>query len=225
MSKKRYLPEFKLELLLAYKKGDYTIKELCKKYQVTKYSFKEWMKRFEQYGIEGLQKPLSWKQYSKEVKEIAVMEYLSGRYSQYEIIRRHEISSRTVLQRWVKHYNSHRELKDTSKGKMRSMTKKRTTSWEERIQIVRYCLENEKNFQMTAETYDVSYQQVYQWVKKYNNGGDEALRDRRGRKKEEVELSPEEKVKLELKKLERENERLRAENAFLKKLEELERRR
>ncbi|MDM8365604.1 helix-turn-helix domain-containing protein [Bacillus thuringiensis] len=56
MSKKRYLTEFKLELLLAYKKGDYTIKELCKKYQVTKYSFKEWMKRFEQYGIEGLQK-------------------------------------------------------------------------------------------------------------------------------------------------------------------------
>lgn len=225
MSKKRYLPEFKLELLLAYKKGDYTIKELCEKYQVTKYSFKEWMKRFEQYGIEGLQKTLSWKQYSKEVKEIAVMEYLSGRYSQYEIIRRHEISSRTVLQRWVKHYNSHRELKDTSKGKMRSMTKKRTTSWEERIQIVRYCLENEKNFQMTAETYDVSYQQVYQWVKKYNNGGDEALKDRRGRKKEERELSPEEKVKLEMKKLERENERLRAENAFLKKLEELERRR
>ncbi|MGH1034987.1 IS3 family transposase [Bacillus cereus] len=218
MSKKRYLPEFKLELLLAYKKGDYTIKELCEKYQVTKYSFKEWMKRFEQYGIEGLQKPLSWKQYSKEVKEIAVMEYLSGRYSQYEIIRRHEISSRTVLQRWVKHYNSHRELKDTSKGKMRSMTKKRTTSWEERIQIVRYCLENEKNFQMTAETYDVSYQQVYQWVKKYNNGGDEALKDRRGRKKEEQELSPEEKVKLEMKKLERENERLRAENAFFKKV-------
>lgn len=183
------------------------------------------MKRFEQYGIEGLQKPKSWKQYSKEVKEIAVMEYLSGRYSQYEIIRRHEISSRTVLQRWIKHYNSHRELKDTSKGKMRSMTKKRTRSWEERIQIVRYCLENEKNFQMTAETYDVSYQQVYQWVKKYNNGGDEALKDRRGRKKEEQELSPEEKVKLEMKKLERENERLRAENAFLKKLEELERRR
>ena len=53
----------------------------------------------------------------------------------------------------------------------------------------------------------------------------EALRDRRGRKKEEVELSPEEKIKFEMKKLEKENERLRAENAFLKKLEELERRR
>ncbi|TCS82460.1 helix-turn-helix protein [Tepidibacillus fermentans] len=77
----------------------------------------------------------------------------------------------------------------------------------------------------TSETYKISYQQVYQWVKKYEDGGEEALRDRRGRKKEEQELTPEEKIKLEMKKLERENERLRAENAFLKKLEELERRR
>ena len=78
---------------------------------------------------------------------------------------------------------------------------------------------------MTAERQDFFHKKLYQWVKKYNNGGDEALKDRRGRKKEEQELSPEEKVKLEMKKLERENERLRAENAFLKKLEELERRR
>ena len=50
-------------------------------------------------------------------------------------------------------------------------------------------------------------------------------KDKRGRKKEEAELSPEEKMKLEMKKLERENERLRAENLFLRKLEEIERRR
>ena len=105
------------------------------------------------------------------------------------------------------------------------MTKGRKTTWEERIEIVLYCLENDKNYQKAAEIYEVSYQQVYQWVRKYEDGGDEALRDKRGRKKEEAELSPEEKMKLEMKKLERENERLRAENAFLKKLEEIERRR
>jgi len=103
------------------------------------------------------------------------------------------------------------------------MTKGRPTTWEERIQIVLYCLENAKNFQLAAQTYGVSYQQVYQWVWKYEDGGDEALRDKRGRNKAETELSPEEKIKLEMKKLERENERLRAENAFLKKLEESER--
>jgi hypothetical protein len=66
---------------------------------------------------------------------------------------------------------------------------------------------------------------VYQWVKKYEDGGDEALKDKRGRKKEEAELTAEDKINLQIKKLERENERLRAENLFLKKLEEIERRR
>jgi hypothetical protein len=44
-------------------------------------------------------------------------------------------------------------------------------------------------------------------------------------KKEAAHLTPEEKINRQMKKLERENERLRAENLFLKKLEEIERRR
>ncbi|WP_431308960.1 helix-turn-helix domain-containing protein [Halalkalibacter lacteus] len=30
-----------------------------------------------------------------------------------------------------------------------------------------YCIENGKDYQKATETYEVSYQQVYQWVKKY----------------------------------------------------------
>ena len=86
-------------------------------------------------------------------------------------------------------------------------------------------LGNGKDYQRTAETYGVSYQQVYQWVKKYEDGGDEALKDKRGRKKEEAELTAEDKINLQIKRFESENERLRAENLFLKKLEEIERRR
>ena len=179
------------------------------------------MKEFEEFGIDGLERSNSWKGF----KEAAVKDYLSGEFSQYEIVRKYGISSRSVLQRWMEKYNSHRDLKDTSKGKTSSMTKGRKTTWNERIQIVLDCLGNGKDYKKTAETYEVSYQQVYQWVKKYENGGEEALKDKRGRKKEEAELSPEEKMKLEMKKLERENERLRAENLFLKKLKEIERRR
>ena len=63
------------------------------------------------------------------------------------------------------------------------MTKGRKTTWEERVQIVLDCLANGKDYQGTAETYGVSYQQVYQWVKKYEDGGDEALKDKRGGRK------------------------------------------
>jgi transposase len=225
MSGKRYSAELKLKAVRAYETGNYTYKEVCTKYQITEHALRDWIKRFEQYGAEGLQKATSWKHYSKEVKEVAVKEYISGEYLLNEIVRRYEISSKSVLRRWINHYNGHRELKDTSKGKVRSMTKGRTTSWEERVQIVLSCLENGKDFKRTAETYTVSYQQIYQWVRKYEDGGDEALKDGRGRKKEGQELSSEEKVKVGMKKLEQENERLRAENAFLKKLEKLERRR
>jgi len=105
------------------------------------------------------------------------------------------------------------------------MTKGRSTSWKERIEIVLFCIAHDHDYQQTAEVHQVSYQQVYQWVKKYVSDGEDALKDRRGRNKDEEELTPEEKVKFEMKKLKADNERLRAENAFLKKLEELERRR
>lgn len=65
---------------------------------------------------------------------------------------------------------------------------------------------------------------MYQWTKKFEANGEEGLRDRCGRTKDEVELTVEEKLKLEIQRIERENERLRAENLFLKKVEEIERR-
>jgi transposase len=209
----------------AYKNHDFKVKELLERYQIPDVTLYNWVEIFEKDGANGFEDSRTRKAYTEELKEAAVRDYLSGKYSQYEIVRNYGISSRSVLQKWINKYNSHRDLKDTSKGRTSSMTKGRKTTWDERIQIVLDCLGNGKDYQKAAETYDVSYQQVYQWVNKYEDSGDEALKDKRGRKKDEVELTPEEKFKLQMKNLERENERLRAENAFLKKLEEIERRR
>ena len=105
------------------------------------------------------------------------------------------------------------------------MTKRKNVSLEERIKIAKDCLAHGKDYARSMEIHQVSYQQVYQWVKKYQEGGEEALKDTRGKRKTEEELTPEEKIQRENKRLEQENERLRAENAFLKKLEEIKRRR
>ncbi|MEC1743781.1 transposase, partial [Schinkia azotoformans] len=125
----------------------------------------------------------SWNSYTEELKLSAISDYLSGKYSIREITRKYLISSHSVLLQWVNKYNSHREIKGTPKGRASSMTKGRKTTWNERVQMVLDCLGNGKDYQRTAETYEVSYQQVYQWVKKYEDGGDEALKDKRGRKK------------------------------------------
>ncbi|WP_416809010.1 helix-turn-helix domain-containing protein [Bacillus thuringiensis] len=44
MSKKPYSMEFKKDVLLAYKTGEYTFQEICSKYKITVASLKEWMK-------------------------------------------------------------------------------------------------------------------------------------------------------------------------------------
>lgn len=65
---------------------------------------------------------------------------------------------------------------------------------------------------------------MYQWVRKYDEKGEEGLIDRRGRRKEDAELSDIEKLKRELEAKERENQRLLMENEVLKKFREVERR-
>lgn len=80
----------------------------------------------------------------------------------------------------------------------------RKTTQEERIKIVNYCLEHNQNYNKeTAELFDISYTQVYQWVKKYLTFGKEGLIDRRGQHKTEKELSETEKLERKVKLLER----------------------
>ncbi|UII55920.1 helix-turn-helix domain-containing protein [Cytobacillus spongiae] len=222
MSKRAYSVEEKYEILTALDK-QYSPGELESKYNVHRSTILDWKHKFDKYGFEGLKESSTWKKYSKELKLAAIRDYLSGKYSIREIVELYEISSTSVLRRWIKKYNSHRDIKDTAQGRTSSMTKGRKTTWEERVHIVMDCLGNGKDYQKAADTYQVSYQQVYQWVKKFEDGGDEALKDKRGKKKEDASLTPVEKISLHMKKLERENERLRAENLFLKKLEECDR--
>ncbi|MEY8346696.1 IS3 family transposase [Niallia circulans] len=217
MPRKSYSVEEKYQIVKALGEVNSSL-QVSSIYKVHFSTVLEWKYKFDTFGLEGLKETSSWKKYSKELKLSAIQDYASGNYSIREITRMYEISDPSVLRRWIKKYNSHSEIKDTSQGRTSSMTKGRKTTWEERIQIVLDCLGNKKDYQEAANTHQVSYQQIYQWVKKYEDGGVDALKDRRGSTKEESELTPEEKMTLQMKKLERENERLRAENLFFKKV-------
>ncbi|WP_318509110.1 IS3 family transposase [Bacillus sp. T3] len=217
MSKRSYSAEEKYEIVMALEEHC-SMNELGSIYNVYPTTIMEWKHKYDKYGLEGLKESTTWKKYSKELKLAAIKDCLSGKYSIREVARMYDISDSSVLRKWIRKYNSHSEIKDTSQGRTSSMTKGRKTTWDERVQIVLDCLGNGKDYQYTSETYEVSYQQVYLWVKKYEAGGDEALKDKRGRKKEETELTPVELFQLQMKKLERENERLRAENLFFKKV-------
>jgi transposase len=105
------------------------------------------------------------------------------------------------------------------------MIKGRTTTYNERIDIVKYCIEHQNNYAETADKFQVSYQQVYSWTTKYLKDGVEALQDRRGKKKPDAQMSEVEKLRAQNKLLEAENRRKQIEIDFLKKLDEIERRR
>ena len=47
--------------------------------------------------------------------------------------------------------------------------KYRKTTHEERILIVKDCIQNQLNYKQTAQKYNVSYNLVYQWVKNIKN--------------------------------------------------------
>lgn len=224
MSKGKYSPHEMYHIIKDIESGQIGIKGAVRKYGLSKTTLRKWRCRYEAAGSEGFIKRTHNNRYSAELKLQAVQDHLYGGLSQPQVLVKYKIASRNQLRKWINQYNGHSSLKAYNGGP-KAMTKGRATTFQERIDIVHYCLSQQHDYQKTAEQYKVSYQQVYQWVKKYESGGQEALQDRRGRSKTPEELTETDKQKLAMKKLEYENERLRAENAFLKKLQELERRR
>lgn len=163
--------------------------------------------------------------YTKGFKRKVVEEYLAGEDSLIDIALKYNIpSDRTVLA-WVKLYNDHIELKDyIPGGKDIYMTKCRKVTKEERIEIVKYCMEHDLDYQGTCKVFDVTYSNVFNWVRKYREKGEDGLSDRRGCRKEDEELDELGLLKKQLREKERELERAHLEIRLLKKVEELERR-
>ena len=207
-----------------YKNGETSQGAEAKRLGVSKQAFQDWVRIYETYGESGFLRTEN-RRYSKELKLSAVQAYLNGEGSHAAICKKYGISSRTQLQNWIKMYNGHRELRPSGgRGSDIYMTKGKATTYEERLEIVSYCIEHGNDYTATIEKYGVSYQQIYSWVRKYNEKGAEGLVDKRGKRKPESEMTEVEKLRAENRLLEARNKRLETENAVLKKLEELERR-
>ncbi len=105
------------------------------------------------------------------------------------------------------------------------MKNTKKTTQEERIQIAKECIENGNNYGEIAIKYQVSYQNVYSWVKKYRELGEAGLEDRRGQRTAQQEpRTEEERLRIENAQLKHELYLARMERDLLKKFEEIERR-
>ena len=161
--------------------------------------------------------------YSKEFKEKVVKEYLDGKGSLLDLSAKYGIPNSSTIHCWIKKYNNHIELKDYVPKPEVYMADTLKATKEEKLEIVKYCLEHDRDIKGTAEYYGGQYAQIRQWVIKYENDGEDGLIDRRGKRKTEEQLTDLEKANRKIKLLEKENERQRRTIEILKKASEIER--
>lgn len=223
MGKKKFTIEEKIKAVELHIREGMGYGGISDRFGVPITTFRHWIRKYQTFGSEGLMRKKGNQYYPAELKQCAVEEYQSGKGSLYDICVKYKIYSDLQLRNWIKMYNSHRELRP-SRGRGRDiyMAKGRNTTYEERVEIVSYCIANGNDYTAAVEKYGVSYQQVYSWVRKYTEKGAEGLVDKRGKRKPESEMTELEKLQAENRILEARNKRLEMENAVLKKLEEIE---
>jgi len=227
--KSNYTTEEKIKVVEDYLNGMRSMNQICHDLGITAHqpgSIRRWISKYKKFGRDGLESKCKNASYTTEFKLKVVEEYISGQASSIDLRDKYNIPGETLILQWTKMYNNHIELKNYDpKPEVYMAEARRKTTIEERKEIVEYCIAQKRDYKGTAEKYDVSYSQVYTWVRKFDTDGEEGLTDKRGRHKSDEEVD-------ELEKLRRENTRLKSKLEerdmtveLLKKMKEFERRR
>lgn len=226
MPHKGILPvDEKVRIVENYLAGKIGLRSTCRDMRIGLSTLKLWIRLYKIRGIEGLTPAAKSRKYSAELKVLAVKEYMAGEISPEGLCRKYDITHSAIVRRWIKKYNFHKEFRTPNSGSGIYMVKGRTVTQEERIEIVSYCISNGKDYGKAIEKYQVSYQQIYSWVQKYEKSGVEGLVDKRGKRKPLDEMNEVERLRAEIKLLEAEKKQKDMEIDILKKLQEVERRR
>lgn len=226
MSKIRYSLEEKIKACQQYLTGQKSASQLAVELQLGKggdSTIVIWARMFIANGPSAFSVSGEKRSYSKELKLKVVNEYLGSKASLRDLAVKYNIRDKKTIRSWIKNYNSHIELKDYDPKSEVYMTNTLKTTLEERIKIVKDCLEHDRDIKSTAIKYGCKYAQLYQWIRKYEANGENALIDKRGKNKQEDELSEIEKAERKIAQLERENEEYRKKYELLKKVEQRER--
>ena len=84
--------------------------------------------------------------YTREFKENVVKEYLDGKGSIESLQIKYKILSNSTLRKWILKYNNGIILKDYKPMSEVYTMKSRKVSYEERIEIVNYCIANNYDY-------------------------------------------------------------------------------
>ena len=218
-------PTDKLRAVNEVLSGKVSVEATARAYGVHPEALRQWINKYEVKGDTAFLRAGHNETYSTEFKQKVVAAYLAGEGSYLELAKKYKIPAKSTVISWVSKYNGHKELKASGTGGNSLMTEGRKTTFEERVEIASYCISHDHNYAETSEKFKVSYQQARNYTIKYETGGVTALQDNRGKRKPEDTLTEVEKLRAELKLQKAKLQRAEMELSFLKKLEEIERRR
>lgn len=223
MAKSQHTPEFRAKVSQEYIDGVGSYEFLSNKYKIGITTLRRWVSKYKIYGILAFENRLGNKTYTSEFKIMCVEAVVSGEGSVNEITAKYNISCDYVLRSWISRYNANIKLKDYDpKQEVYMANSRRKTTIEQRKEIVKYCIENNRDYKETASIYDVSYSQVYSWVKKYDSQGEQALIDKRGHHKTDEQVDEMERLRRENVRLKRQLQEKDMLVELLKKVKELE---
>ena len=199
-------------------------RELCSEYglRISPASFNMYFLNYKAHGPSVLEGRDGVNTYTSEFKEMVVKEFLESKTYFTAIARKYKIPCAKTVRNWIIKYTNGEAAKAYYPKPEVYTMKFRKTSHEERIFIVKDCIQNQLDYKQTAQKYNVSYNSVYQWVKKYQKYGPDGLIDSRGKRKPDNIQTETERIRAEIAILKARNEYLETENAALKKLQEVE---
>ena len=216
--KSKFTKEVKLQAVSDYLDGNKSTVKIAYDLQCNKSAVQSWIHGFKSQGESFFDNKTVNRSYSKELKIQVVNEYLSNTCSLLDLVNKYKISSKDVVRNWVLMYNKGKELKEYNFNPEVYKMKARKTTFEERLEIVKYCLENNKDYSSTASKYNIPYSLVYQWVKRYESEGEVALGyTRKGPKPKSTYSTTEESTHAEIERLKKELAKKELEIEILKK--------
>lgn len=224
--KSKFSKEVKILACENYKAGNGSYQSIANSIGANLTTVREWYSAYINHGPSAFDSSNRNKSYSKEFKMNVIKSYLSDKYSCLELSGKYNIAL-SMVKRWIKMYNNGIEIKDYDpKGDIYTM-KSRKTTFEERLEIVKWVIANDMNYKEAANKYGIKYALVYKWTKDYTRNGISALEyKKRGPKPKssvnEDSLDDIEKLKLELERERALRKRREFELKVLKKKEEFE---
>lgn len=223
MPRSSYTAEEKLTLLEEFRQSGLSVRTFERQHSLGHSLLARWQQRYERDGPEGLSEARKNKHYSAALKLAAVLAYQAGEGTLSELAIRFGLRAEKQLQDWLSKYNEDKTL-TASPFRKQVPTMSRKTTFEERIEVVEYVTKGKHSYSEAAEHFQVSYQQARSWVLRAKDGDYEALVDNRGHHKAQADLTENEKLRLEVRRLKAELADKELVEAFVKKLKELQRR-